>query len=463
MGTGLVLLVAYLLVALGTFVSDGLYDPLALLLVSAGFALLVAAFAMAWRRDGPEGRMPRVPLLAAGLLALLAVALTKSAGLYIRDPLYDRLYAGWLIALAVLAAAAYLVARGRPPRARFAVFLAAALVAAAFRLWIPLASPSPAIDVFSMSQQSAAHLLGGRDPYSAPVTDVYEGRNDPRFLVKAYVYSPAALYLQTLAYAATRDVRYASVFAELAVAFALWKLARRRWGDPVAELVTLLFLYNPRALFVIEQGWIDPLILALLGTFLLLREGGRRGAASAAYGFTLALKQNMAFAWPLWLIIERDWRRVLTGLAVAALTFLPFLVIGPKAFIENGVLLTALVPFRDDTLTVTSLLARTWGFRPPPGWTAGIGTVLTVVAFLPQKRIEPLRGYLFAIATVTFGMFLLGTATFCNWYYLVAGLLLFLLAAGDGRAEPGAPGTGTFPAVATAAGTGPVAVKGGAR
>jgi hypothetical protein len=164
-----------------------------------------------------------------------------------------------------------------------------------------------------------------------------------------------------------------------------------------------------------------------------LRERGKPTAASVAYGYMLFLKQYMLFAFFQWFIIERNWKRILTGLAVGFLTLLPFVIWDWRGLLENGILFNVVVPFRDDSLTLFSFLARTWGLRPPMGWTILVGAVLTVLTFIPQRHMQPLRGYLFAVTLTTFGMFLFGTTGFCNWYYLVAGQLIFLLALGGRR------------------------------
>jgi len=436
MGTGLLLLVSYVLLLIGLLINWGAYDPIALTLLIASFTLIVVAFAWVWRGSSRDRKVPGVPFFAIALEVLLLAALTKPTAMYLLSPLYDRVYHSWLAVLACLIALAYLVLAKNSSRFRQVVFIAAVLAALAFRLWMPVASPAPVIDVFSFCTESAQHLLQGKNPYTTPVSDVYNGAVNWGYDIKAYIYLPADLLIQTASYGLTGDVRYGYVLAELVVALVLWRLSRRRWGDSTAQLIALLFLYNPRSLFVLEQSWVDPLILMFFALFLLLRERGKPTAASIAYGYMLFLKQHMLFAFFQWFILERNWKRILTGLAVGFLTLLPFAIWDWRGLLQNGILFTVRVPFRADSLTIFSLLARFGVPQPSYSWAVPIGAVIMLLTFIPQRKIDPLRGYLFSVTITMFGMFMILSTSFCNYYYLVAGQLIFLLALGGRRPLP---------------------------
>ena len=438
MGTGLALLASYVLLVLGLLVSFGIFDPLALTLLLVSFVLL--AVALWWVRAGSarDRRVPGTPIFAIALVLILVAALFRPPALYLTTPLFGQAYLGWLIVTVALVSVGYLVPRTTRGVGR-AVFAIAVVGAIVFRLWMPIASPAPVIDVFTFSQESAAHLIDGKNPFTTPVSDAYEGAVSFGYSIRAYIYLPADLYLQTISYAITHDVRYAYVLAEMVVALALWRLSRRRWNEPVAELIVLLFLYNPIGLFVLEQAWVDSLILMFFAIYLMLRDRGRGTAAAFAYGYMLFLKQYMLFAFFQWFIVERNWRRVFIALGTGAATLVPFALWGWRGLLENGILFNVVVPFRDDSLTLFSFLSHAWGLKPPSGWTIIVGTLFAVVSFYLQRGTTPLRGYLFSVTLTMFGMFLFGTTGFCNWYYLVAGFMLFLIAAGGRRPRTNGP------------------------
>ena len=96
------------------------------------------------------------------------------------------------------------------------------------RLWLPMASPAPIIDVFVQFQESAQNLVNGLNPYKVQVSDVYRGTENFGYTVFGYSYLPANLYLQTLGYALFGDIRYSYVAAELVAAASLYAASRRR-------------------------------------------------------------------------------------------------------------------------------------------------------------------------------------------------------------------------------------------
>ena len=209
-------------------------------------------------------------------------------------------------------------------------------------------------------------------------------------------------------WAATGDVRYGYVVAEAGVAAVLWWLARRRWQRPVAELLPLLFLYHPRGLFVLEQTWTEPLILLFFALFLLQYERGKRAWAAAAYGCMLSLKLYLLYFVFHWLLVERNWRRLLLGSAIATITVLPFLLLDWRSFLA-GVLYVVKGPFRLDSLTIFGYLAPVLGLYPPKIWTVGVGAVVAAALLPLLKKMPPLRGYLFAVTITMFAMFLFGS------------------------------------------------------
>jgi hypothetical protein len=429
------LLIAYVLLAVGLLINWGFYDPVAVVLLLAAFTLLVVAFWSAARCGDAKSREPGSPVFAIALVGLLLIACTTRSAIYLQSESYDELYHRGLATLAGLVALGHFHARPWRRPVQVASFVAGALLACVFRIWMPMASPAPVIDTFSISQEASAFVLEGRNPYITPVTDVYGGA-DIGYVLPAYVYLPAGLYVQVLSYAAAGDVRYAYVVAEILTALIAWRMARRRWPGPTAECIALLFLYNPRSLFVIEQGWLDPLVLACAALSLLLRDHQRPIAASLSYGYMVSVKPYMAYALIQWLIIERNRRHMAAALLVGILTVTPFLLADWRSFVANGVLFNALIPFRRQSLTVYALLSRTLGLLPPPGLTVLVGGILTGLTWIPQRRIQPIRGFLFAVTTTLFGMFLFGSSGFCNWYYLVGGFMIFLIAASGGDRPP---------------------------
>ena len=311
-------------------------------------------------------------------------------------------------------------------------FGAAIFIAFAFRLAMPLASPEPIIDVFVIIQESAEHLLEGKNPYDTPISDVYGGRGQ---VYRGYPYPPASLYPLTTAYGLFGDARYAYILSEAIVAVVLWSLAGPTWARRGAELLVLLFLFQPQSLFVLEQSWTEPLVLACLSIALLLKERGYPLLATVVYGYFLSLKQYLVFFALHWLLMERRWQHIAIGALAGTATFLPFLLWDPLSLWQRGVWASLVYGIPHESLNISTLLHHTtslrWGKLPGAlaGTAAGMGSLLL---FWKQGG---LYHYLMATSVTMFTMLLWGNQAFTNYYYLLGGLLLHLLAKGKEEGE----------------------------
>jgi len=435
---------AFAIVAIaGALVSgNGRYTHLAIALLLPAFGGLVL-LARETLRVGGAGRGTSAPTrpdavappaeqaweraLAVSLLLFLALGLTTKPGEHLRGPSYRVALALVSLVLGGGVWAVFLRRESRPAACR-AIFVAGVVAGFGLRIGMLQVSPAPVIDVFVEFQESARHLLAGLNPYVVPVSDVYLGTQDHGYRLLGYAYLPANLYLQTVAYALTGDFRYGCIVAEAVVAFALYSVAGPGPGRRVAMLAVLLFLFHPRGLFVIEQGWTEPFIAGGFALFLWLRE--RRPASlgpAAAYGYMLSLKQYLVYFVLHLFMIERRGKALAVATGAVLLTCLPFLVWDPSSFYTYAVKFQLETPFRPDGLTIVSLLHRLFGFTAGK-WLAGL--VGFAVALYTYRRLLPLGllGYLFAVTLTTFSIFLFGSQAFCNYYYLVSVLCLFLIA-----------------------------------
>lgn len=433
MSAGDFLMLAYVLIGWGLNVSNGMYDAKAYMLMFGGFILLAMGIVLLHVRKTRASALPSLSVLLLGLLSFLSLNLTSlTPAMYLRWTVYGNHFRTAIMVLLPIIPLLFVpwqpLMRVRP----YAVF-AIVLIAFAFRLVLPFASPEPIIDVFAMSQQSSRHLLQGRNPYVAHIRDVYEGRGREKlgYVIKHYTYPPASLYPQAAAFALTGDVRYVFVAAEGIFLFILWWLGRKRWPAELLQLLMLLFLFHPRGLFVLEHGWTEPLLLCSLALFVLLWSRNKRTAALMTYGYFLAIKQyTVFFALPL-LILERNWRRLLLVALTALATFLPFALWDGKSLWEQGILFQFLAPYRPDSLSLANVL-RPWVGELSMIWSTFTGATMTIMTSWLLRR-HGMRGFLQA-CTLTFGAILvLGSWAFANYYYFLSGMILLTVVISVGQ------------------------------
>jgi hypothetical protein len=126
-------------------------------------------------------------------------------------------------------------------------------------------------------------------------------------------------------------------------------------------------------------------------------------------------------------MIERR-RKALTIAAVTGfLTCVPFFVWDPVSFYTYGVRFQLETAFRPDGLTIVALLHRLFGLTAGKGLAAFVGLGVALYTYRRFLAIG-LVGYLLAVTLTTFSIFLFGSQAFCNYYYLVSVLCLFVFA-----------------------------------
>lgn len=377
-----------------------------------------------------------------GLLALLSGG--RRPGFYLRPgtPLWPfTLLSAILLVLALIG-----VRRGLRRTQRDALAMAMLVTAGAAGVLLLRASPSPHIDVFTIQQLGAAHLLAGTDPYAVSYPNLYGASESLTYFgaaqttLRCYPYPPLSLLFATAGFWLGGDVRVAFLALQLLTGLLLYAMVRRRAGATALGLCAL-HLLNPRGLFLLEQAWTEPLLMAGVTIWTALLLGAPRASRRAellqglGLGLLLAAKQYAVLLLPLALAprLRPGWPRAArlrsAGIAVGlcGLGVLPFLLWHPRALIEDLVLFQLRQPFRPDALTLPALAHVVTGLRAP-GALAILGAAVSFFWILPRLPQKP-AGVLFGAAVGCFAFFATAKQAFCNYYSLVAVLLLCTAAA----------------------------------
>ncbi|MFT3709462.1 MAG: hypothetical protein QM817_17645 [Archangium sp.] len=401
-------------------------DAIAIVATSLVFVLLALSV---------RARIP-IPVLwvvggsiAAQLYLMSVVAPTiEMTGL--RDPRQMLWFHMGLAVTGVLAGSA-LGEKPPLPRAWFPLVLA---VWTAMAVLILKLAPNPLIDVFTVEVESLQALLHGTNPYGITFANPY-GDNSPFFppgvsvngrLQFGFVYPPLALLLCLPGYLAFGDPRYSMLAAMVGAALLMGYSRPGAWP----KLVAVVFLFTPRAFFVLDRAWTDSFVVLLtaLVAFVALRFPKYLFIAAGLY---LALKQHMFIGIPaLMLLIPRPWtvKTVVTlGLkagGVALLVTLPFVAWGPAAFVNS--VLNIREVYRLDSLGLVAHLANQNIVRMSK-WSGLLG-VIPVAALTLWRAPRSAAGFALAAGATHFMLYFLSTHAFCNEYYNVIGSLCVALA-----------------------------------
>ncbi|SNQ45527.1 PMT family glycosyltransferase, 4-amino-4-deoxy-L-arabinose transferase [Frankia canadensis] len=390
---------------------------------------------------GPIVRHPRY--YACGPLAVLADTLAIAAGL--------------LAAAAIIVATAGPTGRsarlprsavpGRAPWARLGesagLFWVVLGLACAAGIATVRAAPEPRIDVFHLLQVSAAGLPHGADMYRqqwAPSRAEYGVRG----LFDVYPYLPWTSVLLAPFRLLLGDVRY-GLLAALALAAACTRRlmgaarpgASGRGAGMAAAVLPLLVVIFPESMYALQQSWTEPLLVACLAVAVLAARGGRGWVALVAFALALAAKQHVvlllpvAAAWPAFGV-----RRAAGAAGLAALLVAPWVLAGPRDFVDDAIWTNLHYQVLAESLSV-------------PGWAAHFGLALgfgpalvaLVAAYAAAWRARgDAAGFCLGAALVTATAALMNKQTFFNHYTLPMGLLV--LAAAALAAAPSEHGNG---------------------
>jgi hypothetical protein len=426
----------------------GRYGPgaLALVTLAAACAAWATAMGQPWRKEEPGARArapwpgPRAAglLLRAGVLVSLAALLVVKPGTGLRPahpPAFHALATMALVVTSVPRATATAWVR----RLRFPLLAA---------LWTAMAvvvlqkSPQPCIDVWHYQQIASEALWRGHNPYSIGYPDICVHEKLPAGQAAPFSYPPLTIYTGLPAWLVFGDVRYALLAATLAAAWAI----RRLGHTAMAEDAALVLLFHPKAFFMLEQAWTEPLLLAFaaLAAVAALEIRGRWSwmASGAALGLAAASKQFSLLVLPPFLLaLARPWRLKAAAVAagVATLTFLPFLVLSPGDLWYGLVTYQRTLPFREDSLSWMVPLSRMGG-GPMPAWPALAAATVVMAATFPRRSSMALAA---TSAWATLSAFvLLANRSHFNYHWLAMGLALAAAvlhgreAAEAGRREP---------------------------
>jgi hypothetical protein len=407
-GTSL-LLVAWVLLALGDSSSEGTFSVPGLLVVLMGLVLVVLVVIQRLPLTVPDRRQLALPLAVCVLAAITHPArrLMYAGG---RDELSIELLSGLAAGVAALSLLL-------PDRYQPRVWAALIALAAATGIVTVVVVSDPQIDVWFLLQQSSQGLLHGDDMYRQHWVH-------STGLQAVYPYLPGTTLILAPFRWLLGDVRYG-----LLLAIGIGALITRRLAPQAPAALAALLLVMPHWAFLVDQSWTEPLLLAALAVAVLALRHDRPVVAMIALALALACKQHIVLLLPLFAVWPGfGWRRTLGSGGLAALVVLPWLIAGPRDFWHDAVHANLALGVMRRSLSLPSLFER-WGF------VVGFWFLMLVLvaAYLVALRWLPRTpcGLALGCALVMWALDIANKQSFFNHYTLPLGLLVVALAAAD--------------------------------
>jgi hypothetical protein len=297
------------------------------------------------------------------------------------------------------------------------------------------------IDVFMFQQNASYAITHGLNPYAFRYPSVYPpgtpyygpGVVDAHgILTVGFPYPPFSLLLTLPGYLLGGDVRYADVAAMGLSAMII--LAAR--PGRIAALSATLLLLMPRAIYVLDLSWTEPL-LVLTFSFMMFCALRWPRALPYALGLFLSTKQYSILTLPLLpLLVEgrHHWKMlrdiVLKGILVAVAINLPFMMWNFHEFFRALVEFQFLQPFREDALSYLVFIHNKYPGVHLPIWISLLPLVVIIPVCLRRLASSP-AGFAAAVTAVHLFFFAFNKQAFCNYYYFVIATACWSVAASN--------------------------------
>jgi hypothetical protein len=325
------------------------------------------------------------------------------------------------------------------PRWRGALFTVIVLLFVLLGVWVLRAGGPPRIDVWTSQNAGLEALRHGRDPWSSTFPDVYHnpdlyspGTVRDGVVHLGFPYPPLTVLFDLPGQWLLGDFRYGNLLAMVAAAVLI--ACARRGGGGVA--VALLYLFTPRALLVLRNGWTEPQAAMLLAAAVFCACRVPK-LAPWVIGLLLVSKQYMILAAvPAVLLIPRPWTLrqgasfALKAAVAGGLVSLPLALWNWRGFLHSNFLVAGGANFRLDALSYFAYAGNLLNWTPPQ-WlgTASFVAAIAVACLSLRRGERSASGFCGSVALMYLAFFALNKFAFCNYYYFVISSLCASVAA----------------------------------
>ncbi len=257
----IILLLAYFSLIIGYSYNKGWFSVGGLVLLASGFFLLLLAFR---KKEVPIRSPEKKTLYNLGAFGLIiSIAMANDLWNYDMNAFVSlaMCLTRFLLFLAFGLSLFYLISiPGTFTFLKKYKFVFLFIIALALRLLMLKIVTIPEVDIFYNLKYRSMEILNVKNPYR---TDYLYPKNIP-IIPSFYPYGPLLLPL-VIPFNFLGDPRYLLIISDILTALILYKLLHKE--KILRELIPLLFLFNPQALFFASLSAVDNVIIVLFALF----------------------------------------------------------------------------------------------------------------------------------------------------------------------------------------------------
>lgn len=301
------------------------------------------------------------------------------------------------------------------------------ITAILLRFFMIRSSPSPIIDVFDQLKYGSLGMVSLQNPYQMTFPKIYTVQNPTSF-----AYLPGSLFFLAPFVILLNDPRYGIALGDIGFAIVLYLLLKK--SDPIkGQLLSLIYLFNPMSLFVIEQSWLDPLTAFFIAIFIYTFIKNKNSIIPfILIGFGMSIKQNIAIFFPIALIkLELKLKQVIWMALIPLVIIVPFILWSPTDFWHDQTAgfnpsINSASSLANYSLNINSFFSRFSSLKLSN--IQSLVAIIFISSFMLIKTKRGLENFFYCFLIIMFTITLLFFQAFLNYFTFISTMILLFLA-----------------------------------
>lgn len=291
----------------------------------------------------------------------------------------------------------------------------------------------PDIDVYQVLRYGPPRIMAFENPYETGATNLLLASKNFGYL--HYAYGPATIFLFLPFDIILHEPRYLLILANLLAAFALYHISKKFWADDgMAEIISLIYLFNPRLVYFLTFSWTDGLIVSLLFLGMLFFLNRKFIPSGILLALTVSIKIFYGLPF-LFFLKNKDFvnrKLILTGALTFVALHLPFVLLDWRAIYKSIVAINVggevFAQLQRYTLTLATFLDRQFMYYPPQFIFPLLAIGVAAIFWLVISPRQSLAKTLIIVSLVFITSIFLGPIANSSYYFTASQLLLLAIA-----------------------------------
>ncbi len=291
----------------------------------------------------------------------------------------------------------------------------------------------PDIDVYQVLKFGPPRIMALENPYQTGATNLQ--LSSKNFGYSHFAYGPATIFLFLPFDLVLGEPRYLLIITNFLAAFALFKISKKFWGDEkISQIISLVYLFNPRLVYFLTFSWTDGLIVSLLLLGILFFLNRRFILSGAILSLTVSVKIFYALPF-LFFLKNKDFvnrKLILAGILTFSALHFPFVLLDWKAIYNSIVFINVgggtFAQLQRYTLTLATFLDRQFRYYPPQFVFPLLAIFAVVVFWFAISPTKSLAKTLVIVSLVFITAVFLGPIANSSYYFTASQILLLAIA-----------------------------------